>query len=180
MAKQKRTYTSQQIAIIRRKQAEQHRQHKLERAPANPGRLPDGRVPHGRTLSTRDGYLPGGKKTGSDKKRPVVVIESKKNGDLAVVPLSSRDGANRTRLPHYQQGQSYFKHYVEIEDDEGKPIRINEKFRENHSSMDVSSRDVEKIRFYVFKRSVPMQGNNNKAITIKCVNSMENKKSPRD
>ena len=110
MAKQKRTYTSQQIAIIRRKQAEQHRQHKPERAPANPGRLPDGRVPHGRTLSTRDGYLPGGKKTGSDKKRPVVVIESKENGDLAVVPLSSRDGANRTRLPHYQQGQSYFKH----------------------------------------------------------------------
>lgn len=105
-----------------------------------------GRVPQGRTLSTRDNYLGNGKKTGSKKERPVVVIEANENNDLAVVPLSSRQGKNRTRLKNYQQGQSYFKHYVEIADDEGKPIRINKKFKENHPNMDVSGEDVQKIK----------------------------------
>ena len=109
-----------------------------------------GRVPQGRTLSTRDNYLGNGKKTGSKKERPVVVIEANENNDLAVVPLSSRQGKNRTRLKNYQQGQSYFKHYVEIADDEGKPIRINKKFKENHPNMDVSSEDVQKIKDKVF------------------------------
>lgn len=109
-------------------------------------RTASGRVPQGRTLSTRDNYLGNGKKTGSTKERPVVVIEANKNNDLAVVPLSSREGKNRTRLKNYQQGQSYFKHYVEIEDDEGNPIRVNKKFKENHPNMDVSGEDVQKIK----------------------------------
>ena len=61
-------------------------------------RTSGGRVPQGRTLSTRDNYLGNGKKTGSVKERPVVVIEANENNDLAVVPLSSRQGKNRTRL----------------------------------------------------------------------------------
>ena len=79
------------------------------------------KVPQGRTLTTHDNFL-GKKKTSSAKKRPVVVIEANERNELAVVPLSSRSGKNRTKLTRYQQGQSYFKHYVEIEDDEGKPI----------------------------------------------------------
>ena len=75
-----------------------------------------------------------------------MVIEANENNDLAVVPLSSRQGKNRTRLKNYQQGQSYFKHYVEIADDEGKPIRVNKKFKENHPNMDVSGEDVQKIK----------------------------------
>ena len=109
-------------------------------------RTSGGRVPQGRTLSTRDNYLGNGKKTGSVKELPVVVIEANENNDLAVVPLSSRQGKNRTRLKNYQQGQSYFKHYVEIADDEGKPIRVNKKFKENHPNMDVSGEDVQKIK----------------------------------
>lgn len=126
------------------------------------GRTSSGRVPQGRTLSTYDHYLPGGKKTGSKKKRPVVVIEANANNDLAVVPLSSRIGKNRTRLKNYQQGQSYFKHYVEIEDDEGKPIRVNKKFKENHPNMDVSERDTERIKKVVLNRSRPMLENRKK------------------
>ena len=122
-------------------------------------RTKGGKVPQGRTLSTYDHYLGNGKKTGSEKERPVVVIEANENNDLAVVPLSSRQGKNRTRLKNYQQGQSYFKHYVEIQDDEGKPIRVNKKFRENHPNMDVSGEDVEIIRDTVFNHSKPMQAN---------------------
>lgn len=124
------------------------------------GRTADGRVPQGRTLSTYDKYLSGGDKTGSKKVRPVVVIEANNRNELAVVPLSSnKTGKNRTHLKNYQQGQSYFKHYVEIKDNEGAPIRINEKFRENNNTMDVSATDVNYIRDTVFNHSKPMQKN---------------------
>lgn len=133
------------------------------KAPApQKSRTDDGKVPQGRTLKTQDNFLPGGNKTGSTKERPVVVIEDNGKNELAVVPLSSRNGKDRTRLWNYQQGQSYYKHYVEIEDDEGKPIRINEKFQENHPNMDVSSEDVEKIRDKVFNHSRPATKNREK------------------
>lgn len=125
-------------------------------------RTKGGKVPQGRTLSTYDHYLGNGKKTGSKKERPVVVIETNDYNDLAVVPLSSRNGKNRTQLKKYQQGQSYFKHYVEIQDDEGNPIRVNKKFRENHSNMDVSRQDVDTIIDTVFNHSKPMQKNKKK------------------
>lgn len=128
----------------------------------NNKRTKGGKVPQGRTLSTYDHYLGKGGKTGSKKERPVVVIEANDYNDLAVVPLSSREGKNRTRLKNYQQGQSYFKHYVEIQDDEGKPIRVNQKFRENHSNMDISSKDVAFIKDKVFYHSIPMQKNKKK------------------
>lgn len=128
----------------------------------NNKRTKGGKVPQGRTLSTYDHYLGKGGKTGSKKERPVVVIEANDYNDLAVVPLSSRKGNNRTRLKNYQQGQSYFKHYVEIEDDEGKPIRVNKKFRENHPNMDISSKDVAFIKDKVFYHSIPMQKNKKK------------------
>ena len=141
-------------------------------------RTKGGKVPQGRTLSTYDHYLGNGKKTGSEKERPVVVIEANENNDLAVVPLSSRQGRNRTRLKNYQQGQSYFKHYVEIQDDEGKPIRVNKKFRENHPNMDVSRQDVERITDKVLYRSQPAKENRRKMDKFR--SKKKNKKSPRD
>lgn len=140
----------------------------------NHARTKSGKIPQGRTLSTYDNYLSEGKKTGSRKERPVVVIEANDNNDLAVVPLSSRKGKNRTRLHNYQQGQSYFKHFVEIEDDEGNPIRVNNKFRENHPKMDVSGEDMAFIKDIVFNHSKPMQKNN------KDINIFRGKKNPRD
>lgn len=146
------------------------------KAPApRKSRTDDGKVPQGRTLKTQDNFLPGGKKTGSAKERPVVVIEDNGKNELAVVPLSSRNGKDRTRLRNYQQGQSYYKHYVEIEDDEGKPIRVNEKFKENHPNMDVSGEDVEKIRDKVFNHSRPAIKNRKKMDKFR-----KDKKSPRN
>jgi hypothetical protein len=122
------------------------------------GRTSSGKVPQGRTLSTRDKYLDKHAKN-PNKERPVVVIEANARNDLAVVQLTSRDGKDRTHLPKYQQGQSYFKHYVEIADDEGKPIRVNDKFRENSPNMDVSWSDVDFIKDINFNHSKPMQKN---------------------
>lgn len=141
----------------------------------NTGRTKSGRVPKGRTLSTFDKFLKGGKKTSSAKERPVVVIEASKNNELAVVPLSTSKGKNRTRMKNYQQGQSYFKHYVEIHDDEGKPIKVNQKFKENHPSNDVSALDVKRITDKVLNKSRPAPENRAKMEKFR-----EDKKSPRD
>lgn len=138
------------------------------------GRTASGRVPQGRTLTTRDKYLDKYAEE-PEKERPVVVIEANKYNDLAVVQLTSRDGKDRTRLKNYQQGKSRFKHYVEIMDEEGNPIRINEKFKENHPNIDVSGKDVEFIKYIVFNHSKPMQKNKRQIDKFR-----SNKKSPRD
>ena len=119
------------------------------------------KVPIGRTLTTYDHYLSHGKST-SKKKRPVVVIDTNKRNELAVVPLSSRDGKHRTKLKKYQDGKSYFKHFLEIEDNEKKPIKLNQKFKANNASNDVSLRDVMRIREKIFKHSSPAAENRKK------------------
>lgn len=138
-------------------------------------RTASGLVPKGRTLSTYDNYLTGSK-TGSKKERPLVVIESNTKEELAVVPLSSKPGKNKTQLKKYQQGQSYFKHHIEIKDNEGLPIKVNKKFRENHPNMDVSRSDTDKIIDKVLNHSTPSPENRKKIKEFR-----ENgKKSPRN
>ena len=119
-----------------------------------------GSVPLGRTLSTYDHYLD--KNSKSKKKRPVAVIERNKRNELAVVALSSRDGKNRTQLKNYQDGNSFFKHFVEIHDNEGKPIKVGTKFKENHPRNDISKRDVKRIRKKVFEDSLVSAQNKKK------------------
>lgn len=135
--------------------------------------VPPGRVPTGRTLKTKDNYL-ANSRTDSKKNRTVVVIENDGRDNLAVVPLSSRPGSHRTRMKNYQQGKSYFKHFVEIEDDSGQPIRVNEKFRANHKNQDVSEKDVLKIRDRVFYHSTPSSDN------LRKIERFRKKKNPQD
>ncbi len=119
-------------------------------------------IPWGRTLTTKDNYL-GKQKTDSHKTRPVVVVDTN-HEDLAVVPLSSKKGANRTELKGYTnpktKQKTYYKHYLEIEDNEGRPIRVNEKFRENHKNMDVSREQVLDIRQKILTQARTKERNN--------------------
>ena len=101
------------------------------------------------------------------------MIETNDKNDLAVVPLSSRDGNNRTKLKNYGNGKSYFKHFVETEDNEGKAIRVNEKFKENHPDLDLSRQDVGLIKDTVLYHSKPMEQNKRKIEKFR-------KKNPRD
>ena len=118
-------------------------------------------IPWGRTLTTNDKFL-GKQKTGSSKTRPVVVVDTKDN-NLAVVPLSTTKGSNRTELKGYKNPKTnkktYYKHYLEIEDNEGLPIQINEKFRENHKNMDVPLKNVDEIRSVIFTKARTKQRN---------------------
>lgn len=70
-------------------------------------------------------------------------------------------------MPKYQQGQSYFKHFVEIEDDQGEPIVPNDKFRENFPSDDVSQADVSNIIRTVLYHSKPWQANMRKIVKFR-------------
>ena len=96
------------------------------------------------------------------KERPVAVIERNKRNELAVVALSTRKGKHRTQLKKYQDGRSFFKHFVETCDSEGNPIKVGTKFRENHPRNDISRRDVQMIRKTVFEKSVPSKQNQEK------------------
>lgn len=134
-------------------------------------------VPWGRTLTTKDNYL-GKQKTGSKKTRPVVVIDNNIRNELAVVPLSSKKGSNRTELEGYQnpktKQKTYYKHFLEIEDNEGNPIVINEKFRENHKNMDIPYKKVVDIKETIFNHS--KQNIRNR----KLFNKFKNKKNDWD
>ena len=78
-----------------------------------------------------------------DEKRTHVVIET--NGeDLALVRLTTKK-PNTTQLKFYQNGQSYFKHFVEIEDVDGGPLKVGENINQNHENMDLSKSDVSHI-----------------------------------
>lgn len=136
--------------------------------------VPSGRVPLGRTLKTQDNYL-ANSDTGSTKARTAVVIENDGYDNLAVVPLSSRLGSHRTHMKKYQQGKSYFKHFVEIKDDSGQPIRVNEKFQANHKDQDVSMEDVRKIRRKVFYHSTPSSENRRKIAEFRKKDPPQNK-----
>ena len=129
-------------------------------------------TPIGRTLSTEDKYLPGWKSMKKNKKRRVVVIDKNSKNELAVVKLSSEPRSsrgekfpNKTRLPKYternknKEKDSYFKHFVEIEDNEKKPIKVNEKFRVNPKNMDVDIEEVNKIRKTIFSKARAKQRN---------------------
>lgn len=145
----------------------------------------DKHIPWGRTLTTNDKFL-GKRKTNSKKTRGVVVVDTC-GLNLAVVPLSSKDGDNRTELKNYNKSfgktkkktakkktKTFYKHYLEIEDDEGQPIRVNEKFRENHKNMDVSQNKVMEIRNTLFNKSKQRQRNR------KVYNQFTNKKNDWD
>lgn len=79
-----------------------------------------------------------------DEKRTHVVIET--NGeDLALVRLTTKK-PNTTQLKFYQDGESYFKHFVEIEDVNGGPLKVGENINQNHENMDLSNDNVKFIR----------------------------------
>lgn len=158
-AKDKTARQRQKFAI--KKYYSERKTHDEKVVHINPGRIIDSsgkpRVPLGRTLKTKDKYLD--KTTTSEKERPVVVIETNDDDELAVVSLSTKNGSHRTQLKDYLQGQSYFKHFIEIEDAEGNPIKVNDKFKESSPKLDVSGKDVVKIRDKVFYHSAPSPEN---------------------
>ena len=77
------------------------------------------RYPNGRTVKTQDKHLPLRKNKAKElkEKRWVVIIDSNKYDDLAVVGLTTANQSNTSPLESYKKGnkkQTNFKHFVEI------------------------------------------------------------------
>ena len=136
-------------------------------------------VPVGRTLKTQDKYLPYKKSKVQEfkAKRWVVVIDKNTDEELAIVRLTDEKQPNTTHLPTCRKGNrkdTYFKHFVEIEDSEGNAIRVDgEKFLENAAEYDLSPKEMRFLRDKVLNHSRQSQENRSKILILK-------KKKPRD
>lgn len=103
----------------------------------------------GRTIRTKDKYLPIEKSKGKSEpkdKRWIAVIARNGKGELAVVRLTTEKQTNTTELKGYKKGNgktTYFKHFVEIEDNNGNPIKIDGvMFIENDKKYDLNTEQV--------------------------------------
>lgn len=128
----------------------------------------------GRTVKTKDEYLPiekgKGKSTPKDK-RWIAVIAVNDKGELAVVRLTTEKQSNTTKLKGYKKGNgqtTYFKHFVEIKDNQGKPIRIDGvRFIENPKKYDLSDEQVKQVQDKVLNHSKPSSENRKKISKLK-------------
>lgn len=95
-------------------------------------------LPIGLTLETKDKYLPHNSKTSQVLKesRPVIIVAKQKNKDgkedFVVIPTGTQKSKNMRGF--YKFGIARVKNTIEIEDDEGKPIQRNSKFKVTNNS----------------------------------------------
>lgn len=127
------------------------------------------RTPNGRTLKTKDEYLPkrDSKVQKLKGRRWVVVVESNKRNELAVVRLTGENQKNTTLLPDYKKGNqkdTYFKHFVETKDNRGNPIKATRtgKFQENPPQYDLSKRELDKVKDKVLNHTKQSSENRRK------------------
>ena len=110
----------------------------------------------GRTVQTRDEFFYGAKnyrKPGYENKgyyRKGLVVDTNRRDELVVVKLHKPNQA----LP-IPGSKSTYKPYVEIKDDEGKPIKIGVKFKLNkdNPSTTIPKNGVSEVKKVVFKSS---------------------------
>ena len=147
------------------------------------------RYPNGRTIRTADKYLPLDKRGKSDDpkaQRRIVIVDSNRYDELAVVRLTTRKQPNTTELKgrkRRKQGNgktTYFKHFVEIADNENNPIKIDgKKFIENPWAYDLDKSEVEYIRNGVFTGKRQSAENKKKIADLKASDGKHNKKGKK-
>ena len=126
-------------------------------------------IPNGRTLQTRDEYFEGNadyRKAGYENKgnyRKAVVVDSNRDGDLAVVKLTT--SVNGRNIPG--QKKSKYRPFVETKDEDGNSIRIGRKFIENSLKNDLSKKAVSEIKKMAFRKSSKALENRKKVREMK-------------
>lgn len=104
----------------------------------------------GQTLESNDLYLPHKKATKS-KHRPVIVVDKNKREEMVIVPGSSKKTSHTTEYKKY--GIKYYRHNIEIEDDEGKPIKVGPKFKKTEKCSKLPESEAVRIRNDVINHS---------------------------
>ena len=110
------------------------------------------RVPNGTRLQTRDDYLKDGINTKASRGnyRPVVVIDSNKKDELAVIKVTH--SSKRKKINGFD-GNSGIRLYIHIEDDEGNPIKVGRKFIKKGAG--IGKKEANKIKKKAIKRAHP-------------------------
>jgi len=127
-------------------------------------------IKDGTILQTRDDYLDSGKnyqgKPGYPKKalyRPVAVVASNRNDELAIVKITSNSKAKK--LPDGLRGRpAWFRPIVETKDNEGKPIKRGFKFWPNRSQEKLSTDNLRKVQRTSFRGNRKQNQDNRKKI----------------
>ena len=130
------------------------------------------KIPNGRVLQTRDEYLGSENKNyrkpgyeGKGLYRKVVVVDSNRSDELAVVKLTT--SPNGIAIETYKNGKSKFKPFVEVQDEKGNPIKTGKHFVPKTKSNDVPAHEVTKIKKAAFKNSKAAKTNREKVRGIK-------------
>ena len=126
-------------------------------------------IPNGRTVQTRDEYFEGDssyRKPGYEAKglyRKGVVVDSTRDDEVVLVLLTkSKKGKE---IPDVKV--SKYRPYVETLDDEGKPIKLGSKFKENKANKDISKKSIASIKKETFKDSARALENRKKVRELK-------------
>lgn len=136
----------------------------------------------GGTLKTEDRYLPYQEEYVEElkDKRWVAIIDKNSNEELAIVRLTDEKQKNTTLLEGYVKGNkkdTYFKHFVEVEDNEGQPIKIDGvKFIKNEEKYNLTKKQVAKVRTKNLAHVKQSQTNQENLSKLKG----EEKKSPQN
>lgn len=127
----------------------------------------------GRTYHTNDKYLPHSNNN-AYKDVNVVSLEYDKNGNMIVVRLTTKETKNTSKLKHHTY--KGFKHFTEIEDNEGNPIKRGRNFKENSKDYDLTQKQVDYIEDIIYNHSKQSQSNIKKREDFRKGN-FKNKKS---
>ena len=115
-------------------------------------------------MQTRDEFFEGAQgytKPGYQNKgyyRKVVVVDSNRNDELAVVKSTTSANSSTTSKHWFK-----YKPFIETLDDTGNPIKIGKKFKRNSNKKRLSKKDVNNIK----RKSVKFKKNRNKLRTLK-------------
>ena len=110
-------------------------------------------IPIGSTLQTRDEFLASGKgkkdikpdhPNKKDLYRRVGVIDSNSKDELAIIKIGTK---GRHSLEDYLSGNSKYNAYIEIYDNKGNNIKVdNIKFIMNKTSRNISKKDINTMK----------------------------------
>ena len=110
----------------------------------------------GRTYFTNDKFLPHSDNN-AYKNVNIVSIEYDKQGNMIGVRLTGQKTSNTSSLNHHTY--KGFKHFIEIEDIDGNPIKKGERFKENSKYFDLTPKQVEYISDVIYNHSKQSQRN---------------------
>ncbi len=105
-------------------------------------------LPIGQTLETNDLYLPYKKnKKPASKCRPVIIADKKISPkgieEYLVIPGSTQKTPNTTKYKKY--GIDYYRHNIEIVDNENKPIVLGKKFKKTNNCSKLPEEETRKV-----------------------------------